>query len=295
MKKPDALSCGMMALTGALWGVHGPALKFAFAAGFTSPQLVLGECLVGAVVFGAVVLFQRVRPPTDRRFWATLVTAGLVGTGVTVFLFKAYQLGPVSIGATLLFLYVPFTQVLNAIIARRRPDPTQTVAALLVVVGAVLAADFLSTANVANLRGAPYAVLAALCFATFFVMTSRLGQSGTPALRSFVCCTASSGLLFVTGSIAGWTLVPSVPAPAAAVWLLLLGVFGQVIPVFAMVHFGPRTGSGLGSILTSTELPVAVVTSAVILHDPVGPLQVAGVALVLAGIALPHLRRSSVP
>jgi drug/metabolite transporter (DMT)-like permease len=121
MKKPDLLSCSMMALVGALWGFHGPAIKFAFAAGFTLPQLVLGEYAVGTLVFGAAVALQGRGPPAPARFWAILGLAGVVGCGVPLFLFGAYQLGPVSIGATLLFLYVPFTQLLNLAISRRRP------------------------------------------------------------------------------------------------------------------------------------------------------------------------------
>jgi drug/metabolite transporter (DMT)-like permease len=58
-----------------------------------------------------------------------------------------------------------------------------------------------------------------------------------------------------------------------------------------MVHFGPRTGSGLGSILTATELPVAVAVSVVLLGDPLGKWQVVGVLLVLVGILLPHVPR----
>jgi drug/metabolite transporter (DMT)-like permease len=75
---------------------------------------------------------------------------------------------------------------------------------------------------------------------------------------------------------------------------LVLGVFGQVIPVFLLVNFGPRTGSALGSILTSTELPVAVGVSALVLGDEIGAAQLVGVGRVLAGIALPHLRRREV-
>jgi drug/metabolite transporter (DMT)-like permease len=64
-----------------------------------------------------------------------------------------------------------------------------------------------------------------------------------------------------------------------------------VIPVFLMVHYGPRTGSALGSILTSTELPVAVGVSALVLGDEIGLAQGLGVGLVLFGIAWPHWRR----
>ena len=38
----------MMAVVGAMWGLHGPAVKLAFDAGFTFPQLVLGGVEVPA-------------------------------------------------------------------------------------------------------------------------------------------------------------------------------------------------------------------------------------------------------
>jgi drug/metabolite transporter (DMT)-like permease len=300
MKKPDLLSCSMMALVGAMWGFHGPAIKFAFAAGFTLPQLVLGEYVIGALVFGCAVAVQGRGAPARGSFWAILSLAGVVGCGVPLFLFWAYQLGPVSIGATLLFLYVPFTQLLNLAITRRRPAPRELASAALIVVGAALAADFVHRADAASLRGAPLAVLAALCFAAFFSLTARLGQTGTPALRSLVCCLLSGAVVAVVAAAARWSLIPDVhPLARAAVWVVALGVLGQVVPVFLLVHFGPRTGSGLGSILASTELPVAVATSALVLGERIGPAQIVGVGLVLAGIALPHLparaRPSSAP
>jgi drug/metabolite transporter (DMT)-like permease len=296
MRKPDALSCCMMALVGAMWGLHGPAIKFAFAAGFTLPQLVLGEYAVGSLVFGAAVALQGRGPPAPTRFWAILALAGVVGCGVPLFLFWAYQLGPVSIGATLLFLYVPFTQLLNLALTRRRPAPRELVSAGLIVGGAALAADFLQRADAAHLRGAPLAVLAAACFAAFFALTARLGQAATPALRSLVCCGVSGTLLVGVAAAAGWPLMPHVrPVARAVLWVVSLGVLGQVVPVFLLVRFSPRTGSGLGSILASTELPVAVATSALVLGERIGAAQFAGVGLVLAGIALPNLPGRAAP
>ncbi len=290
MQKTALLSYLMMALVGAMWGLHGPAIKHAFAAGFTFPQLVFWEYVVGSVVFCAAVVAKRTPWPTSPRFWKTMMAASVIGCGVPLFLFWAYKLGPVSIGATLLFLYVPFTQLLNFVLTRQAPRGREMAAAGLVILGAVVAADFAGTASAENLRGAPMAVAAAFCFATFFVLTARVGNDATPALRSLVCCGTSCLIITVIAQAAGWALAPAAgPAWVAAAWIIGLGIFGQVIPVFLLVHFGPRVGSGPGSILTSTELPVAVAASAIFLGDKVGAAQIAGVALVLVGIALPHL------
>jgi drug/metabolite transporter (DMT)-like permease len=292
MKKPDAFSCCMMALVGFIWGLHGPAIKFAFAAGFTFPQLVFGESVVSGLVFGCAAALQGVRPPADRRFWAAMLSAGVVGGGVPLFLFWAYRLGPVPIGATLFFLYVPFAQLIDFAVTRRRPVPREVGSGALVVVGASFATDFLDTANASNLHGVPYAVVAAFCFAAFFALTARLGQVATPALRSFLCCTVASAMVLAVAGAVGWPLIPAgVPPGRAALWLISLGVFWQVVPVFLVIRFVPRTGSGLGTILASTELPVAVIASSLLLGDHIRPIQFAGICLVLAGIALPQLPR----
>jgi drug/metabolite transporter (DMT)-like permease len=292
MKKPDAFSCCMMTLVGAMWGLHGPVIKFAFAAGFTFPQLVLGESLVAALVFGSVVVVRGTRPPTSRRDWVTLLTAGAFTGGVPLFLFWAYRLGPVPIGATLFFLYVPFTQVINVAVTCRLPAAREIASAALVVVGAVLATDFFDQANAANLHGVPFAVLAAFCFAVSFVLNARLGHAATPAFRSCVCSTVATVEVLALAIVVGWPLLPAGIAPVrVVVWLTSLGVIWQAIPVFLLMSFIGRTGSGLGSILTSSELPVAVISAALILGDHISPSQSVGIVLVLAGIALPQLPR----
>jgi drug/metabolite transporter (DMT)-like permease len=292
MKKPDALSCCMMALVGVMWGLHGPAVKFAFAAGFTFPQLVLGEYLVGTAVFGTLVALEGSRLPSDRRFWGAILIVGALGCGVPLFLFWAYRLGPVSIGATLLFLYVPFTQLINFAVTHRLPAPREIGSAALVVIGAFLATDFFDSANASHLLGAPFAILSALCFAGFFYVTARMGRVSTPKLRSFLCCSISTVVLLGAALVAGWPIVPmGISAGRVALWIVTLGVLWQVIPFFLVVRFVPRTGSGLGSILTSTELPTAVLSSALLLGDHLRLSQIVGVVVVLAGVALPNLPR----
>jgi len=281
----------MLTLVGALWGLHGPAIKLAFAAGFTFPQLVFGEALVGALFFGALVACQRSAWPVDPFFWFSLVAIGLAGAGVALFLFWSYRLGPVSIGATLLFLYVPFTQVINLAITRKMPDARQLGSCALVVTGAVLTTDFVNEANAANLHGAPFAVLAALCFAAYFVVSAPLGRSATPALRCFISCTVSSGVVFVVAAWVGWPLLPSGPPGRALSWLISFGLLWQVIPIFLIMRFVPKTGSGLGSILTSTELPVAAISSCLFFGEKLLWSQWIGIGLVLSGIVVPHLPR----
>lgn len=283
-----------MIVVGVMWGLHGPLLKFCFGAGLTFPQVAAGEYLIGAVVFGVVALATRAPwPQGDRRFWLLMTSCGVIGSGVALFLFWSYQLGPVPVGATLLFLYVPFTQLINFLISRQIPPRLEIISVFLVIAGAVLATDFVSSASATNLRGAPQAILAALFFAGFFVISSRLGAQSTPAMRSFYFSSVSFVVILAVAFLFNWNLLASPMISWKGLgWLAVVGVVGQVVPVFLLVKAAPKTGSGLGSILTSVELPVAVGLSAWLLGDRPRVFQLIGVASVLAGIGLPYFFKS---
>ena len=56
----------------------------------------------------------------------------------------------------------------------------------------------------------------------------------------------------------------------------------------------PKVGSGLGTILSASELPTAVMMSTLILHEAVTYSQWFGVIMILCGIAFPNIQRRSV-
>lgn len=68
---------------------------------------------------------------------------------------------------------------------------------------------------------------------------------------------------------------------------LILGFFGTILPIFLLATAVPKVGGGLASILSAMELPVAVIASVIVLHEPITQLQIIGIILILTGIALP--------
>ena len=71
--------------------------------------------------------------------------------------------------------------------------------------------------------------------------------------------------------------------------VIVLGAVGQTLPVIALMRGLPLTGSSLGGVLSSIELPIAVFSSAIILGESLNILKVAGVVLVLTGIVYYNL------
>ena len=76
---------------------------------------------------------------------------------------------------------------------------------------------------------------------------------------------------------------------------LFFGFFGSLVPPILFNIGMPKVGSGLGTILSASELPTAVLMSTLILHEAVAFSQWIGVIMILAGIAFPNIQRRSDP
>ena len=72
------------------------------------------------------------------------------------------------------------------------------------------------------------------------------------------------------------------------VYGLLLGLFGMIIPVFLFTIAVPKVGLGMSSILSSIELPIAVMVSVILLSETVSTLQMVGMFIIIIGMSLPR-------
>jgi drug/metabolite transporter (DMT)-like permease len=69
-----------------------------------------------------------------------------------------------------------------------------------------------------------------------------------------------------------------------------LGLLGVVLPPILFTIGMPHIGPGLGTILTSAELPIAVILSALVLTEHVSMSQWLGVVLIFGGIIAGNLK-----
>jgi drug/metabolite transporter (DMT)-like permease len=139
--------------------------------------------------------------------------------------------------------------------------------------------------------GVGYALLSALLYAGYVVASSRAG-SGLPRL--------TQSALTMTGSAAGILLVNARTLLAEGHydlpllgWVAFLALFGTILPPVLFARGIPRVGAGLGALLMTAELPVAVVCSHLVLAEPVAPVQWLGVGVMLAAMALLHTRNKT--
>ena len=72
-------------------------------------------------------------------------------------------------------------------------------------------------------------------------------------------------------------------------WGLLLSLFGTILPPLLFTRGMPLTGIGIGSIISTIEIPVSILVARLLLNEPVIFLQWTGVLLILFGVVLMNI------
>lgn len=234
--------------------------------------------------------FRKVRP-RSRKEWLLLSTMGVTTIGVGYFLFLAFSLGPVAIGATLMFMYLPVVYGYSLIARHQKFSVVKLLAICLVLGGATLTTEIHSSLQDSGTVPAALAALAAsMCYALVFILTPSVARYTSAEFRSFAA--SSIGLI---GTLIILACAPKLWFPLTENLLplfgmaLVLGAIGQTLPVITLMKGLPLTGSSLGGVLASIELPIAVFASALLLGESFNLGKVVGVALVLSGILLYNL------
>ncbi|MBN2114901.1 MAG: DMT family transporter [Acidimicrobiia bacterium] len=228
---------------------------------------------------GAAVLVV-LAPPRGRRLWREGAIAGSL-------LFAGYALQTVGLAHTsasnsglITGLYVVFTPLLAALVARRAPR-------LLVFFGALLAFGGLALLTLEDglslQRGDALTVGCAVAYAFHIVYLSRV------ALRHRVIpFTAVQLIVVAAGGLASAAVFEGFRFPPARVWpaLVLTGIAVSAGAFFLQVWSQTVIGPSRTAIILALEPAFAAATAAVVLGERLTPAGWVGAALILAGIYL---------
>ena len=201
---------------------------------------------------------------------AALHAAVNLTTAANAILFLNAQPIYVSIGAWLLF--------------GERMDIRFAGAVTLAMIGAVVLTWTSLDLGTGHVLGDALGVAAGVCYAGYILAASRLRADFSSLTINVATCLVGAPLLLAAALATGQPITP----PTANDWLLMIGLgvvahaCGQGLIVWGLAH--------LPAAFASVSLLVAPVSAAllawVLLAEPLGPIQLAGMALVLAGVQL---------
>jgi drug/metabolite transporter (DMT)-like permease len=250
------------------------------------------RCAYALPLLGLLAWLERRRygPRPRRERLLTLGSGALFAADLVCW---HYSIGAVGAGlATVLAnVQVVLVALLAWVILGERPDNRTLGAIPVVFLGVVLISGVVGAGAYGEdpLLGVVYGLLTALSYA-FFLLVLRHGNADLrrPAGPLFDATLSAAAFCALAGVAIGD--VDFVPGLEAQAWLVLLALSSQVLGWLLISVSLPRLPAVLTSILLMLQPVSTVFLGAVLLSESPSAVQLAGVAIVLAGVAFATLR-----
>lgn len=232
--------------------------------------------------------------PADRR---AVVVLGLVGYYLaSYFSFLGLQYITAALERLLLFLHPTFVVLLAAVFFKRPITRRDVVAILLSYVGIALVFGHDLATQPGNVAlGSFWVLLSALFYAAYLLGSGRLvGRVGSLRFASYAGLVSCIAIVLHYAVVRDFSVILSQPAPVY--WLaLVMAVVSTVLPIVLTSEGIRRIGASHASIIGSVGPVSTIFLGAMLLDEPVTAMQLAGAALVLAGVLAIGLAKGKAP
>jgi drug/metabolite transporter (DMT)-like permease len=287
---PGALLC---IASGAAFGAMAIFGKLAYGEGVTVGTLLAMRFALAAVLFWVLVArtggFARLRA-LPRRDVTIALGLGAVGySAQATAYFAALRRMDASLLSLLLYTFPAIVTVAAIVLGRARPNRRTVGALLLASVGLVLILALPGTGALDPL-GTALALTAAVVYSTYLLTSEGVVSRVGPLVLSALVCTGAATTLTLAG-IADGDLDLAAVHPAGYAWLAGIAVVSTVGAVGLLFAGIRRVGPTAASILSTSEPLVTVLLAFLAFGESLGPVQLAGGALVVGAAVVLSARR----
>jgi len=251
---------------------------------------------------------RSVRPQTA----LVALALGVLYVGNSGTYFAGLESVPASLAALIVYIYPALVAVLSLRFGQRLEGLRAWSALVLALVGVAFAVGGIDPSHAPPLTGILLIVASPIIYAGWIVLSARLSGERTDrvgsdseegaqtAVAAAFMMSATAGVywiggLFLNGSpLTGGVASPLLPgAIPAAAWPGLLGV-GVVSTFLAIQTFyagARRIGAAQASLVSTVEPLYTIALAALLFGERLGPLQLAGGALIIAGVLIAQTGR----
>jgi drug/metabolite transporter (DMT)-like permease len=252
--------------------------RLAYASGVDVPTLLCLRFALAGTVLLTLSTARRLPMPRGRVLVGLLLlgVVGRVGRGLAFFV--ALTLAPVALVSLLLYLYPAIVALLAAVLLRERLTPVKLWALAITLVGTVLT---LGPDAGGPPLGIALGLLTAGIYAVYILASSRIVPQAGAFASSTVITLACVPVFALLTAIHG----PALPRSALG-WVAILGsaLIATVLGTLTFFAGLARVGATTASMLSTIEPAVTVALAALILGEPIAPLQLLGGALILSAV-----------
>lgn len=279
-----------LALLALIWGSSFLWIKLALR-GLSPVEVTLARLVLGSAVLFALVAAQRGSVPRSPTLWVHIAVAALFGNAAPYLLFALGEQSVNSSTAGMLNATTPLWTIVFALATRhQRSTSLRQAAGLVVGFGGSLLIFSPWKGSGFGSAGAIECLAASASYGISFVYMDRfLARRGiSPVTLSACQLLAASVLLAVTLSVTG------APSPRLDVSVVasiaILGLIGTGIAYVLNYQIIASEGATVASTVTYLLPVVAIVLGVLVLSEHITFLIVAGIVLILAGVALTRNR-----
>ena len=320
MEKKNILKGVLFVGLGAsIYGMLATFVKMSYKDGFTTSEVTTAQFVLGFLGLLILNVIQtktskkQLSKPGRKEIKMLMITGTSLGF-TSLFYYIAVQYINVSIAIVLLMQSVWFSVVVESFIAKKLPNARKVIATIIVLIGTVLATNLINMEVEIDWHGIFWGLLAAASF-TMTMFTSNTLATHLPVLRKSITM-LSGGMVIVMLFLFFAQIGPLYfdglksfylnftentahirPFDYSIFWTygFILALFGTVIPPILFNLGFPNAGLGLGSIISSLELPVSVTMAFMLLGEKVLLIQWGGIVLILMAIVLMNLPSKNEP
>ena len=281
----------LVAMGAASYGMLTTFVKMAYTEGFTSYEITFSQMFLGLIGLLIINLLfvknkktKSSKPQTKSilKLMAAGTSLGLTST----FYYLAVKYVPVSVGIVLLMQSVWMGVVLEAVMTRTKPTNQKIIAVLAILGGTVLETNLLLDSIQIDWRGIGWGMLAAASY-TVTISTSNQVSLHMHSLRRSLWMMLGGTL--TVGIILSPFLLEQFNFEILTKWGLILALFGTILPPILYTAGMPKINVGLGAIISSIELPAAVLMAYFLINEQVNTYQWAGILIILLAVVQMNL------
>lgn len=276
-----------LAVLALIWGSSFLWIKLADR-GFSPVEVTLARLALGAAVLFPLMLARREAVPRSAVLWAQVAVAALFGNAVPYLLFAVAEQSVGSSTAGIINATTPLWTVVLAVAVRHQRSVTGWQGAGLIVGfgGALLIfSPWHSTSGMASAGGLE-CLAASISYAVSYIYMDRfLARRGLSPVALSACQLLVAAVLLALALPAAGATVPRVTTASLA-GVVILGMLGTGVAYVLNYQIITSEGATVAATVTYLLPVVAIVLGVLALGETVTAAAIAGIALVLAGVAL---------
>lgn len=288
------------------YGMLSTFVKLSYKEGYTTAEVTGSQFVWGVVVLSILAFFvPKTAPKATSHDKFKLMLAGTTVGFTSVLYYICVNYITASVAVVLLMQSVWLGVLFESLIKKTWPTIDKIIAVFLVLFGTVLATNVLDTSSTQlDIRGIIFGLLAAVSFSGTMAATGNVAfhlpsvkrsqymvYGGLVVVILFTLLTQVLPYSFDIKLIGeGFIHSKAYDFKIFFTYGLLLSTFGTILPPLVLNKGFPITGVALGSIISSVELPFAMMIASVLLGEHINGVQVTGVAIIIISVLLLNYR-----